>query len=346
MASLLCRFSAFLMLASCGLSAPFVHAATAPPPDAKTTIEALSRAHAAVVGIQVQVAKDARSAETLGQQRSGSGVVIDADGLILTIGYLILEAKNIQITTSDNKTLPARAVAYDQATGFGLIKTLLPLRVRPVPLGNIGDLKVGDALMAATGIQPNDTEAEVKMTQIVSKRGFTGYWEYHIEAAVFTSPPIQDHSGSGLFNDRGQLIGIGSLFVMNAMGGNQQLPGNMFVPVDLLKPILGEMQRTGSTAKSHRPWLGLSSVEQNGRVQVIRVSKDGPAQMAGLEPGDVVLAVDGVKVATVEAFYKQLWSHLRPDSEISLTVLQGTEIKTITLKAVDRMSVMSKPEGI
>jgi serine protease Do len=347
MASLLGRFSGFLMLVSLSLSATFAHSATAPPPDAQAAIEALSRANAAVVGVRAKVADGARSAETLGQQRSGSGVVIGADGLILTIGYLMLEAQNIQIVTSDNKTLPARAVAYDQATGFGLIQTLLPLRgVRPVPFGSMSDLSAGDALMAATGTQPDGTEAEVSMTQIVSKRGFTGYWEYHIEAAAFTSPPIQNHSGAGLFNDRGQLIGIGSLFVANAMGGNKQLPGNMFVPVDLLKPILAEMQRTGSTAKSHRPWLGLSSVEQSGRVQVLRVSKDGPAQAAGLEPGDVVLAVDGVKVATVEAFYKQLWARAQPDAEITLTVLQGAELKTINLKAIDRMSVMTKPEGI
>ncbi len=347
MASLLGKFSGFLMLVSLALSATFAHSATTPPPDAQAAIEALSRANAAVVGVRVKVADGARSAETLGQQRSGSGVVIGADGLILTIGYLMLEAQNIQIVTSDNKTLPARAVAYDQATGFGLIKTLLPLRgVRPVPFGSMSDLSAGDTLMAATGTQPDGTEAEVSMAQIVSKRGFTGYWEYHIEAAAFTSPPIQNHSGAGLFNDRGQLIGIGSLFVMNAMGGNKQLPGNMFVPVDLLKPILTEMQRTGSTTQSHRPWLGLSSVEQSGRVQILRVSKDGPAQAAGLEPGDVVLAVDGVKIATVEAFYKQLWSHTQPDSEINLTVLQGAELKTIILKAIDRMSVMTKPEGI
>jgi S1-C subfamily serine protease len=184
------------------------------------------------------------------------------------------------------------------------------------------------------------------MTYMASKRAFTGYWEYHLDSAAFTSPPIQNHSGAGLFNQHGQLIGIGSLFVMDAMGGDRQLPGNMFVPVDLLKPILSELQRTGSTAKSHRPWLGLSSVEHSGRIQIIRVNKEGPAQAAGLNPGDVVLAIDGVKVSTLEAFYKKLWSYAKPETEVSLTVLQGADVKTITLKAVDRMSTMLKPEGI
>jgi serine protease Do len=269
--------------------------------------------------------------------------VIGADGLVLTIGYLMLEADTIQIVTQDNKTLPARAVAYDLATGFGLVRPLLPMRgVSPVPLGSHADLKAGDALMAATGGEDGD----VAMTQLVSKRSFSGYWEYHIEAALFTSPPIGNHSGAPLFNQRGELLGIGSLFVGDALGDSRRLPGNMFVPVDLLKPILAEMQRTGSSKQSRRPWLGLTSSEQGGRVQIVRTNKGSPAEAAGLQPGDVVLAVDGTKVASLEEFYKRLWAHANPDDEVQLTVLQGADIKTITLKAVDRMSTMAKPAGI
>ena len=184
------------------------------------------------------------------------------------------------------------------------------------------------------------------MVYLVDKRPFSGYWEYHIEAAAFTSPPIANHSGARLFNQRGELVGVGSLLVGDAMGQNRRLPGNMFVPVDLLKPILDEMQQTGSTRFSHRPWLGISSAEQYGRVQIIRVSKDSPAQQAGLEPGDLVLAVDGHKVETLEALYKKLWDRKDPDGEITLTVLQGADLKTIRLRAVDRMRSMRKAAGI
>lgn len=327
----------------CTLLLAVAHAATPQPPTAQATIDALTRANASVVGVQVMAAAGARSAETLGRERSGSGVVIGPDGLVLTIGYLLLEADTVQITTQDNRTLPARTVAYDLATGFGLLRPLLPLRgVAPVPLGNQADAATGEALMVSTGGEDGD----VNMTQLVSKRPFSGYWEYHIESALFTSPPVGNHSGAPLFNQRGELLGIGSLFVMDAMGGNRRLPGNMFVPVDLLKPILAELQQTGTSKPSRRPWLGLTSTEQGGRVQVVRVNKDSPAQAAGLQPGDVVLAVDGAKVATLEAFYKQVWQHANPDDEIQLTVLQGAEIKTITLKAVDRMSTMMKPAGI
>ena len=329
------------------LVAASAQAATAAAVPAQTAIAAFAKANAAVVGIRVGVADQARSAETLGKQRTGSGVVIGPDGLILTIGYLMLEAQSIQIVTQDNKTLPAQAVAYDLATGFGLIKPIIPLRgIDPVVLGSLKDLQTGEALMAATGAQGNGEDGDVSMTQLVSKRPFSGYWEYHIDAAVFTSPPIGNHSGAPLFNQKGELIGIGSLFVSDAMGGNRRLPGNMFVPVDLLKPILSEMQQTGSTKTSRRPWVGLTSTEQGGRIQIVRVNKESPAQIAGLEAGDLVLAVDGAKVATLEEFYKKLWDRARPDAEISLTVLKGADIKTIVLKPVDRMSTMHKPAGI
>ena len=326
-----------------------VHAATVQPA-AQVMIDALAKANAAVVGIKVTTAEDARSAETLGQRRSGSGVVIAPDGLILTIGYLMLEAEQIEIVTQDNKTLPARPVAYDLATGFGLLRPLLPLRgVNPVTLGNTSDLKPGEALMAVTGPQA-DADGDVSMTRLISKRAFSGNWEYHIESALFTSPPILanggNHSGAPLFNQKGELIGIGSLFVSDATGGNRRLPGNMFVPVDLLRPILAELQQSGTSLKSRRPWLGLTSNDQGGRIQIMRVSKDSPAQLAGLEAGDVVLAVDGAKVAKLEDFYKKLWDRAAPDVEISLTVLQGAEIKTLVFKAQDRMLSLKKPAGI
>jgi serine protease Do len=317
--------------------------AATPEPAYQQMIDALTRAHAAVVGVNVTTAEGARSADTLGKQRAGSGVVIGSDGLVLTIGYLMLEADSIQLVTQDGRSVPARPVAYDLATGFGLVRSLLPLRgVAPARLGSAGDLRTGEPLMAAVGGEDGD----VAMTQLVSKRAFSGYWEYHIDTALFTSPPIGNHSGAPLFNQRGELLGIGSLFVGDAMGEGQRRPGNMFVPVDLLKPILAELQQNGSSRASSRPWLGINSTEDDGRVQVVRVTKDSPAQAAGLRAGDVVLEVDGTKVSTLEQFYKRVWSHPKPDEEIQLKVQHGGEVRDVTVKAVDRMKVLVRPPGI
>jgi len=326
-------------------------AATAPPPSAQATLHALSLANAAVVGVQVTAAEGARSAETLGRQRTGSGVVIGADGLVLTIGYLMLEAQQIEIITQDNKILPASPVAYDLATGFGLLRPLLPLRgVAPVPLGSLQDLRPGEPLMAATGATVDGEESDICMTRLVSKRAFSGSWEYHIDTALFTSPPVTagsgNHSGAPLFNHKGELIGIGSLLVMHASGENQPLPGNMFVPVDLLKPILAELQQSGSSRPSRRPWLGVTSSDQGGQVQIMRVSEGSPAESAGLQAGEVVLAVDGMEVTTLEAFYKKLWARAAPDAPVRLTVRHGDEVRTLVLTPQDRMLTLKKPAGI
>ena len=327
------------------------HAATPAQPNVRSLMETMTKAHAAVVGVQVTAVEGARSAETLGLRRAGSGVVIGPDGLVLTIGYLMLEAEKIEIITHDNKVVPAAAVAYDMATGFGLLRPLLPLRdVTPVTLGSLQALRPGEPLMAATGATATGQESGVSITQLVSKRAFSGTWEYHLDTALFTSPPVSagggNHSGAALFNQKGELVGIGSLLVLDATGENRRMPGNMFVPIDLLKPILAEMQQSGSSSQSHRPWLGLTSSDQGGRVQIVRVSADSPADDAGLEPGFVVLAVDGSAVSTLEGFYKKLWARATPDEPVKLTIGRGDEVMTIELNPTDRMLTLKKPAGI
>lgn len=330
------------------------HAATAATPSVQSVMEAMNKANAAVVGVRVTAIEGSRSAENLGMRRTGSGVVIGADGLVLTIGYLMLEAQQIEIVTQDNKVLPATAVAYDIATGFGLVRPLLPLRgVTPVTFGSIRDLKPGEPLLAATGASGGNDRGDdggVSVTQLVNTRAFSGTWEYHIDTAIFTSPPVAssqgNHSGAPLFNHKGELMGIGSLLVMDAAGENRRNPGNMFVPVDLLKPILTELRQSGSTRQSHRPWLGLTSSDSGGLVKIVRVSTDSPAETAGLQAGAVVLAVDGSQVTTLEGFYKKVWARTAPDEPVKLTVQQGEDVRTVVLLPRDRMLTLKKPSGI
>lgn len=325
---------------------PSPPAAAAPreSPADEVQLAALRRALGAVVALRVSATEGAPTARTLGEERSGSGVVIDADGLILTIGYLLLEAQTIEITTHDERRVPARQVAYDQATGFGLVQPLVPLpRLEAVPLGSVAGLEMGDALMVSTG---GEGGVEVGVVRMVDRRPFSGYWEYHIEQALFTAPPVPNHSGAAVFNRKGELLGIGSLFVADAPGIGRVMPGNMFVPVDLLSPVLAEMRTTGSTRASHRPWLGVSSQLLDGAVRIIRVERGGPAQMAGVLVGDTVLEVDGAPVDSLESFYKKVWTRASPEDEVELTLRQGEEVRKIRVKAIDRMQTLRKPRGI
>jgi serine protease Do len=159
-------------------------------------------------------------------------------------------------------------------------------------------------------------------------------------------PPRTDHSGAGLFNLDGELLGIGSLVVADAMGAGQgRLPGNMFVPVDLLKPIVAELRSTGASRSSTRAWLGLNCAESDGEVRVIRVTRDSPADQAGVQAGDRILRIDGAEVGALETLWKTLWRD-GPERDVELTIRRSDEVQTLTVHALDRMKTLRRPQGI
>ena len=339
----------FALLLSLAAAAPLVVAA---PPDptsdafaaelrAKT--EALARANTAVVGVRVLAVEDARSIATLGRAREGSGVVIGDDGLVVTIGYLILEADNVEIVVDGKRVIPARVVAYDLASGFGLLAPLAPLKLPAVRLGNSSALGTDEPLMIASG----GADGDLSIARMVSRRPFSGYWEYHIDNALFTTPPRTDHSGAALFNANGELLGIGSLIVMDALGSGQpQVAGNMFVPVDLLKAILPELRSRGATRASTRAWLGLNCVEVDGAVRVVRVTPESPAESAGLKPGDQILRIDEVSVGSLEGFYKALWQGDDAERVVSLQIRRDNAERVLQIRTQDRMKTLRRAQGI
>ena len=304
---------------------------------------ALQRASAAVVGLRALAVEDARSAATLGRTRQGSGVVIGNGDLVLTIGYLILEAEQVQLITDDEREVPARLVGYDVATGFGLVQPLAPLRIEPAPFGSGAALARGEALMIVSGGE----DGAISAAQLLSRRNFSGYWEYHVDGALFTAPARPDHSGAGLFNGRGELVGIGSLLVRDAAGADgPPQNGNMFVPIDLLQPILPELRSRGSSRSSERAWIGVNCVEVEGAVRVVRVNSDSPAEVAGVEPGDRIVRIDGTDVKALEVLWKTLWAGGAPEREVTLDIVRAGKPQTLKLQSVDRMKTLKSAQGI
>jgi len=337
------------LLACAAIAALPAHAAaarsvadSAPAEAEDPAYQKLIDATSAVVGVKVTALPNARSNESLGQERAGSGVLIGREGLVLTIGYLILEADQIEVTDSDGQTVPAAVVAYDHATGFGLVKPVTRLAPKPIRLGTAMPVSQLDRLMIVTG----GSEQTVSIATVVSKRRFAGYWEYLIDDAIFTSPPRLDHSGAALINKDGELVGIGSLLVMDALTPGERLPGNMFVPVDLLKPIFEELVRTGTQKAGHRPWLGLNSLEEDGRVKVMQVNEESPAAHAGIEAGDIILSINGQPVESLESFYRTLWAGGPAGSEFRLIVLHGPNMKDVTVRSIDRHEFMRRKPTI
>jgi len=325
----------------------FLVAAPALTARAATELEsrsrALERAANAVVGVQVLALEDARSNATLGRARQGSGVVIGDDGLVLTIGYLVLEAEQVRLLLDDGRSFPARVVAYDLATGFGLLMPLAPLKLPAVPLGAARAVAPDDALLVVSGAPAG----VISDARLVARRPFAGYWEYRIDGALFTAPPRTDHSGAGLFNPQGELVGIGSLVVADAAeGGGARRPGNMFVPIDLLRPILDELRTRGASAASRRAWLGLNAVEQGRELRVVRVAEDGPAEAAGVRVGDRIVSLDGQAVATLDALWTRLWAGGEAERTVRLEVQRANERLTFEVRSVDRAATLRRATGV
>jgi serine protease Do len=261
---------------------------------------------------------------------------------VLTIGYLILEADQVQLLLDDGRNLPARVVGYDLATGFGLLQALTPLAISAAPMGTSQALVADDNLLVVSG-QP---AGRLSAARMVSRRPFAGYWEYRIDDALFTAPARTDHSGAGLFNARGELVGIGSLVVNNALGSEAPpQAGNMFVPVDLLRPILAEMRSKGASAASQRAWLGISGIDQGGQVRVIRVAEDSPAEAAGVRAGDRILTIDGQPVGTLDALWTRLWNGA-PERDVSLEIERGEQRQTVNVRTVDRNRQLRRASGV
>ncbi len=285
----------------------------------------------AVVGLRVEVDPQARTARTLGSERSGSGVLIDATGLVLTIGYLILEASGIEIR-AEGKVVPGEVVAYDAVSGFGLVRAAGPLGATPAPLGRSGPLAIGTTLFALARVGG----LEGRPVTLVDRREFAGYWEYLLDEALFTTPPFEPFGGAVLIDESGAVVGIGSLFVADAAGKGVASPGNLFVPIDLLPPILADLLAFGRRREPPRPWLGLTLREEDGAVRILRVTEGGPAQRAGVQPGELILELAGQPVGSLAGFYRRLWA-LGPAGVAVPLRLHGRErVRELVVASIDR----------
>jgi S1-C subfamily serine protease len=286
----------------------------------------------AVVAVTAKALPNARSAATLGTQRRGAGALI-GQGYVLTIGYLVIEAEAIEVTGADGKVVPATLAGYDHASGFGLLKLAGPLAGKPLPLGDSAVLGEREPAMVAT-----TSEREgVSIVYVVSRRVFTGSWEYQLDSAIFTYPAVDSWSGAPLIGAHGELLGIGSLIVPDAGGPGTQSPGNMFVPVELLKPILSDLIKQGRRNAPPQPWLGVNADEVRGHVFVSRLSPEGPAERAGLQKDDIVLAVAGQEVTTLADFYRRVWARGAAGVEVPIRVLRGMQLKDVSVRSIDRV---------
>ena len=287
----------------------------------------------AVVRIKTFINPDGRSVSNLGRERDGSGILIDENGLVLTIGYLMVEAHAAEVVTNAGRTVPATVVGYDHETGLGLLRTIEPLKLKPLAIGKSAELKPGDPVLVASfgGM------AMLAPVHVASRRVFAGSWEYMLDQAIFTSPPHPAWSGAALISREGKLVGVGSLIVGDAKGLKDNSPGNMFVPIDILMPILGDLLANGRVSGPGKPWLGVNADELAGRLLVSRVTSESPAEKAGIKRGDIVVGIGGEATGTLPEFYKKLWSLGSAGVIVPLDVIQGGNTRRIEVPSVHRL---------
>lgn len=299
----------------------------------------LEAAMSAVVGLRSVIPADAFTAETLGTERGGNGVIIRADGLILTVGYLVTEAETIWLSLIDGRNVPGTVLGFDQSTGFGLVQALARLDLPALPLGRSADARAGDGVVIAGAGGRQRSIAG----RIVAKQEFAGYWEYVLDEAIFTAPSHPNWGGTAAIDANGELIGVGSLQLQE--GRENGPPGdiNMIIPIDLLKPILDDMQTLGRPNKPARPWLGLYATEIEDKVVVVGLAKNGPAQRADLRTGDVVLSVGGADVSGLAGLYRRVWSLGASGVEVPLSIYRDGRTFDARVKSSDRQQFLKAP---
>jgi S1-C subfamily serine protease len=298
----------------------------------------LDRALKSIVTVQSSIPEDAFTAQTLGEQRSGTGVVIRESGLVLTIGYLIMEAESVWLADADGRVTPGHALAIDGETGFGLVQALGPLDCPALELGRSSETNLGDPVTVAAGAGTKPVRA-----MVVGKQEFAGYWEYFLDEAIFTSPAHPFWGGAGAIDANGRLIGIGSLHVeqLTAKSGPRDI--NMIVPIDLLPPILDDLLAYGRVNKPARPWLGIFSAESGDEIIVASVAENGPAAAAGIRRGDILASVGGSEIEGLADFYRKVWTRGPAGVEIPLEIVRDGRAIGLRIQSADRSSFMKRP---
>jgi S1-C subfamily serine protease len=298
----------------------------------------LEAALASLVGLRAIVPADAFTAETLGTERSGNGVLI-RDGVVLTIGYLITEAETIWLHLADGRAVPGHVLAYDQETGFGVVQALARLDLPALPLGQSKATKVGDPVVVAG----HGGRKHSVVARIAAKQEFAGNWEYVLDEAIFTAPAHPFWGGTAMIGRAGELLGIGSLQVQQVRESGTPEPLNMIVPIDILKPILEDLLTLGRPNRPPRPWLGLNATEIDDKIVIARVSNGGPARRANLRTGDIVLAVADREVSDLAAFFRRVWSLGKAGVEVPLTIYRDGRTFEARVTSGDRNRFLKGP---
>ena len=284
------------------------------------------------------------------QRALGSGFIVSADGTILTANHVVQGAEKVLVRLPDDRELTAEVVGTDPKTDVAVLRVKSDTPLPVVPLGDSDGLRVGEWVVAlgnpfGEGLRGTVT-AGIVSAKGRSRIGLTDYEDF-IQTDAAINP---GNSGGPLVNLRGEVIGVNTA-IASRTGGYQGV--GFAVPINLVKQIKESLLTEGHVV---RGWLGVYigdlsqslrdafQMSEKGGALVQQVVKDGPAEKAGLQDGDILLEIDGTPLADGRDLRFRI-AEMRPGSRVELRVLRDGERHTMHAELGELPSDKAEAEG-
>lgn len=282
-------------------------------------------AAASLVFLQSRIPEAHPSAAVLGEERMGSGVAVGPRH-VLTAHYLVLGASEVEVTGVDGRPRGVARTTLDHDSGLALL-TLEGAPLRPARLG------VADAVTRGTPVflltHDGDGVRKGAAGHVSSTGPFEAFWEYLLERALTTTAVNPGLAGGPLFDGSGALVGVVSLGL--AAAGRFSLA----IPIDLYAARREALEDGRPGADAQRAWAGIYPQGSSGSVVLSGVVPGGPAERAGLVPGDLILSVDGARVSSLTELYRAVWRRSAGET-LSFRILRDDALRVVEVAAGDR----------
>ncbi len=285
----------------------------------------IERVLPATVHIETRIPEAHPSTRILGSERMGSGTIVDAGGLVLTVNYVVLGAEQAKVTILDQPSYVADVVRTDFVSGLALVR-IPEERLTALPLRRTTDLTLGEECFVVASV--GEGAARLANGAISYLGPFDANWEYVLDRALMTTAMNPGLGGGPLCDTQGRVLGVVSLNLNEIGRFALAVPSDYYL--DARDTLLDGRRPSAAT----RAWLGLFCYAVKDHVVIAGLLPGGPGEQAGLKAGDVVLAVDGQDVGDRRSLYRLLWTH-RPGEPVALKIFRGRETQTITVASGD-----------
>jgi S1-C subfamily serine protease len=281
----------------------------------------------AVVNLHTMVPKAHPSSRILGNERMGSGVVVGADGLVLTVNYVVMGAQTVEVGFLKGRRLKAEVVAQDFEVGLAVLR-VKRTGLTAMPLAPTSELSCGDPVVAVASTGPQERRIGGGLVTYLGE--FEAYWEYLLDRGLVTSAPNPGFGGGGLFSMTGALLGVLSLNL------NEIVRCSLAIPVDAYREHESELLRYGHVvSRPKRAWLGVFAHAVDEGVVVAGIVPEGPGDRGGLQEGDVIVSLNAEEVPSRKELYLSLWRH-GPGERLTLEVMRDNRLKRLEVTTGDR----------